>query len=53
MKKKSYFWKLYRAIPKSDRKELLRQEFWYWMMKRHPKMYDFCERHLPFDTLPF
>ena len=53
MKKQNYFWKLYLALPKKDRKELIREEFWYWMMKHLPKIYWWCNKYLPFDTLPF
>ena len=30
-----------------------RRKFWHWMMRHYPKLYDWCDTHLPFDTLPF
>ena len=47
------FWKLYWDIPKSQRKEFIRQHFWGWMMYNHPKIFDWCDKHLKCDTLPF
>ena len=47
------FWKLYKNTPKKLRKEFLRMHFWAWMWQKHPKISKFCEKHLPFDTLPF
>jgi hypothetical protein len=51
--KKSAFWIVYKASSKKERKELLRWNFWAWMMNHFPRIYDWCEKHLPFDTLPF
>ena len=28
-------------------------KFWGWMMDHHPRLYDWCDKYLPFDTLPF
>lgn len=42
------------------KKELWKQEmetkrwmFWAWMMTHYPRLYRWCDKHLPFDTLPF
>ena len=42
------------------RKELWKREmetkrwmFWAWMMDHYPRLYRWCDRYLPFDTLPF
>jgi len=53
MQKKSLFWTLYWNGSKKNRKEYVRQQFWAWMMDNHPKIFDWCDKHLPFDTLPF
>lgn len=47
------FWKLYWLTPKRMRKEFVRQHFWGWLMNHHPKIFKWCDKHLPFDTLPF
>ena len=47
------FWKLYRSTPKKNRKEFLRMHFWAWMFDKHHKLFKFCDKYLPFDTLPF
>lgn len=47
------FWKLYWLTPKRMRKEFVRQHFWGWLMNHHLKIYKWCDKHLPFDTLPF
>lgn len=50
------FWKLYRCLQftsKKERKEFLRWNFWAWMMDHFPKIYGWCDKHLPCDTLPF
>lgn len=39
------------AIP--SKKEIRRMKFWAWMFEKHPKMHEWCYKHLPFDTLPF
>ena len=39
------------AVP--SRKEIRRMKFWSWMFEKHPKMYKWCNKHFPFDTLPF
>ena len=41
-----------KRIRKQNR-EHRRQMFWWHMMEKHPKLYRWCENHLPFDTLPF
>lgn len=33
--------------------EVFRQKFWYWMMTKHPKVYEFFEDHTKLDVLPF
>ena len=38
---------------KSSKLEYRRWTFWARMMEKHPKLYRWCEKHLPFDTLPF
>ena len=35
------------------RRERRRRHFWAWMMDHFPKTYDWLDRHLPCDTLPF
>lgn len=30
-----------------------RWKFWAWMMDRHPRLFRWCDKHLPFNTLPF
>lgn len=30
-----------------------RWQFWAWMMDHYPRLYRWCDEHLPFDTLPF
>lgn len=35
------------------RKKRRRRHFWAWMMDRFPKTYDWLDRHLSCDTLPF
>ena len=47
------FWKLYKNTPKKYRKRFLREHFWGWMFDKHKKIYWWCNKHLPFDTLPF
>ena len=39
------------AVP--SRKEIIRMKFWAWMYEKHPKMFRWCSKYLPFDTLPF
>lgn len=53
MKKKNYFWIVYKSSSKKDRRELLRWHFWAWTMEHCPKLYGWCDKYLPFDTLPF
>ena len=53
MKKKSCFWMVYKSLPKKDKKEFLRYNFWGWMMEHMPRLYRLCDKVLPFDTLPF
>lgn len=53
MKKKNCFWIVYKSLPKKQRKEFLRWHFWAWMMEKHPKVFDWCDKFLPFNTLPF
>lgn len=33
--------------------ETRRWKFWAWLMRHYPELYDWCDTHLPFDTLPF
>lgn len=33
--------------------ELVRQKFWYWVLTKHPKVYEFFEKNTKLDTLPF
>ena len=33
--------------------EVKRWMFWAWMMTHYPRLYHWCDKHLPFDTLPF
>lgn len=47
------FWKLYWSRPKKERKEFMRYHFWGWVMEHMPKVYWWCDEHLPFITLPF
>ena len=47
------FWILYRNTPKKYRKRFIREHFWAWMMEHMPSMYKWCDKVLPFDTLPF
>lgn len=28
-------------------------KFWAWMLERHPRIYRWLDRLLPFNTLPF
>lgn len=30
-----------------------RWKFWSWVMDHFPRLYRWCDKHLPFDTLPF
>lgn len=30
-----------------------RWQFWAWVMDNHPRLYRWCEKYLPIDTLPF
>ena len=30
-----------------------RWKFWAWLFEKHPKLYRWCDEHLPIDTLPF
>ena len=53
MKKQNYFWIVYKSLPKKEKKEFLRWHFWAWMMDHCPKLYGWCDKHLPFDALPF
>ena len=53
MKNKNYFWIVYKSLPKKEKKEFIRRHFWAWMMDHFPKLYRWCNKHLPFDTLPF
>ena len=53
MKKKSCFWMVYKSSSKKIRKEMIRQEFWWWVMQHMPRVYRLCEKHLRHDTLPF
>lgn len=53
MKKKSVFWIVHKSLPKKDKKEHLRWNFWAWMMDYFPKLYWWCDKHLKYDTLPF
>lgn len=58
MKKKSYFWLVYRQLPRKGvgvltKKEFLREHFWGWMFYHMPRLYKWCDKYLPFDTLPF
>jgi len=45
MKNKKFRW-IYKL-------ETKRWQFWAWMMDHFPKLYRWCNEHLPFDTLPF
>ena len=53
MKKKNSFWIVYKSLPKKERKEFVRWHFWAWMMDHCPKLYWWCDKHLPINTLPF
>lgn len=33
--------------------ETKRWKFWGWVMDRFPSLYSWCDKHLPFNTLPF
>ena len=33
--------------------ETRRWQFWGWVMDHCPRLYSWCDKHLPFDTLPF
>lgn len=33
--------------------ETRRWKFWAWVMDHFPRLYRWCDKHLPFDTLPF
>jgi hypothetical protein len=33
--------------------ELFHSNFWAWMMDNHPKIFHWCDKYLPFNTLPF
>ena len=35
------------------RLETRRWKFWAWVMGRFPRFYEWADKHLPFDTLPF
>ena len=35
------------------RLETWRWKFWGWVMDHYPRLYRWCDKHLPFDTLPF
>lgn len=50
MKKQNLFCKLLftKCKPRFER-----WQFWAWVMDNHPKIFDWCDKHLPFDTLPF
>ena len=30
-----------------------RWKFWAWLFHTHPKVFRWCDEHLPIDTLPF
>lgn len=47
------FWRLYRNTPKKKRKAFIREHFWAWMFDHCPRIYWWCDKHLPWDTLPF
>ena len=53
MKKQKYYWIVYKPLSKKDKVEFIRQHFWGWMMDHFPRIYRWCNKHLPFDTLPF
>jgi hypothetical protein len=38
---------------KNDRLEKKRQHFWWFVLTHFPRFYDWADRHLPIDTLPF
>ncbi len=33
--------------------ELARENFWFCVMNNHKRVFKFCEKYLPFNTLPF
>ena len=33
--------------------ETKRWKFWAWVTDHYPRLYRWCDEHLPFDTLPF
>ena len=33
--------------------EKKRMTFWAWMFTHHHKLFRWCDKHLPFNTLPF
>jgi hypothetical protein len=33
--------------------ERRRWMFWAWMMEHYPRLYHWCDKVLPFNTLPF
>ena len=35
------------------RLETWRWKFWGWVMDHYPQLYQWLDKHLPFDTLPF
>jgi len=35
------------------KRETRRWNFWAYMMEHFPRLYRWCDKHLPFDTLPF
>lgn len=42
-----------RIFSKEYKRELFREKFWGYMMERLPKIYNWCDKHLKCDTLPF
>ena len=42
-----------RTMFKNPKLEYRRWTFWARMMDRHPRLYKWCNKHLPIDTLPF
>ena len=53
MKNKSVFWIVHKSLPKKEKKEHLRWNFWAWMIDHMPRIYKLCDKYLPFNTLPF
>ena len=38
---------------RNQKLETRRWKFWGWVMDTCPRLYRWCEKHLPIDTLPF